>query len=175
MVFSEEAKARIKRQVRGARTAFTSACSRRRLRLLPPGVRCSKLYDSACVHQHQCLLCMAALHCAGAHTQVEFYFSDSNLPRDVFLCSKVDADPEVRARAAPRRLERSTAAPADSRRRPRGRALSTSRSSAPSRGWRMRSTCASGARSPSPRWWPRCAERWCAGRPRLSASGEPGR
>jgi hypothetical protein len=28
--------------------------------------------------------------------QVEFYFSDSNAPRDKFLLSKIEADPEVR-------------------------------------------------------------------------------
>ena len=27
--------------------------------------------------------------------QVEFYFSDSNAPRDKFLLSKIEADPEV--------------------------------------------------------------------------------
>ena len=27
--------------------------------------------------------------------QVEFYFSDSNAPRDTFLLSKIEADPEV--------------------------------------------------------------------------------
>lgn len=39
---------------------------------------------------------MTAAHLLG---QVEFYFSDSNLPRDVFLCEKVDEDPQARGTA----------------------------------------------------------------------------
>ena len=31
----------------------------------------------------------------GPGVQVEFYFSDSNLPRDPFLCGKVEEDPEA--------------------------------------------------------------------------------
>lgn len=33
---------------------------------------------------------------AAAVKQVEFYFSDSNAPRDAFLLGKIQADPEVR-------------------------------------------------------------------------------
>lgn len=32
--------------------------------------------------------------------QVEFYFSDSNVPRDVFLISKIQEDPEVHTSSA---------------------------------------------------------------------------
>ena len=35
---------------------------------------------------------------SAAVKQVEFYFSDSNAPRDAFLLSKIQADPEVRGR-----------------------------------------------------------------------------
>ena len=34
---------------------------------------------------------------AAAVRQVEFYFSDSNAPRDAFLLAKIESDPEVRA------------------------------------------------------------------------------
>ena len=33
---------------------------------------------------------------AAAVRQVEFYFSDSNAPRDAFLLGQIQADPEVR-------------------------------------------------------------------------------
>lgn len=36
--------------------------------------------------------------------QVEFYFSDSNAPRDKFLLQQIQADPEVRAALQPQRL-----------------------------------------------------------------------
>lgn len=37
--------------------------------------------------------------------QVEFYFSDSNVPRDNFLRSKIDEDPEVTGHAHPMWLD----------------------------------------------------------------------
>lgn len=37
--------------------------------------------------------------------QVEFYFSDSNAPRDKFLLSKIEADPEVRVEEGFRKSE----------------------------------------------------------------------
>lgn len=36
--------------------------------------------------------------------QVEFYFSDSNAPRDKFLLQQIQADPEVRDTVQPQRL-----------------------------------------------------------------------
>ncbi len=38
-------------------------------------------------------------HTSVVHLQVEFYFSDSNLPRDKFLREKIEEDPEVCKRA----------------------------------------------------------------------------
>lgn len=55
------------------------------------GKRCSVRY----AHNVACVLRRAVT--TGSHqlsNQVEFYFSDSNLPRDKFLNEKVAADPE---------------------------------------------------------------------------------
>lgn len=38
---------------------------------------------------------LSAVDAQKVRQQVEFYFSDSNAPRDKFLLSKIEADPEV--------------------------------------------------------------------------------
>ena len=82
--------------------------------------------------------------------QVEFYFSDSNAPRDAFLLSKIQADPEVSGeekgggreggegrgptrKIGGRRMRFSLTLNLPTH--PTNRATSTSRSSAPFPGW----------------------------------------